>query len=79
MFGECHAHALMNGVNYREAVALHREKANEEAVRQCLRAYQEAEVSFVGESVPVRIPSRLPRAKAPDSRRREHKKRDFFM
>ena len=47
MFGECHAHALMNGVNYREAVALHREKANEEAVRQCLRAYQEAEVSFV--------------------------------
>ena len=33
MFGECHAHALMNGVNYREAVALHREKANEEAVR----------------------------------------------
>ena len=34
MFGECHAHALMNGVNYREAVALHRE-------------YQEAEVSFV--------------------------------
>lgn len=47
MFGECHAHALMNGVNYREAVALHREKANEEAVRQCLRAYQEAEVFFV--------------------------------
>ena len=47
MFGECHAHALMNGVNYREAVALHREKANEEAVRQCLRAYQKAEVSFV--------------------------------
>lgn len=47
MFGECHAHALMNGINYREAVALHREKANEEAVRQCLRAYQEAEVSFV--------------------------------
>ena len=47
MFGECHAHALMNGVNYREAVALHREKANEEAVRKCLRAYQEAEVSFV--------------------------------
>ena len=47
MFGECHAHALMNGVNYREAVALHREKANEEAVRQCLRAYKEAGVSFV--------------------------------
>ncbi len=45
--GECHAHALMNGINYRAAVNLHREGANEQAVRQCLRAYQEAEVSFV--------------------------------
>ena len=51
MFGECHAHALMNGVNYREAVALHREKANEEAVRQCLRAYQEAEVSSLWQMI----------------------------
>lgn len=47
MFGECHAHALMNGVNYREAVELHRSSVNEKAVRECLRAYQEAEVSFV--------------------------------
>ncbi|WP_368219078.1 Xaa-Pro dipeptidase [Blautia obeum] len=47
MLGECHAHALMNGINYRAAVNLHREGANEQAVRQCLRAYQEAEVSFV--------------------------------
>lgn len=37
----------MNGINYRAAVNLHREGANEQAVRQCLRAYQEAEVSFV--------------------------------
>ena len=47
MFGECHAHALMNGVNYREAVNLHRERANEQAVRECLWAYQESGVSFV--------------------------------
>lgn len=47
MFGECHAHALMNGVNYRAAVELHREGVNEKAVRECLRAYQKAEVSFV--------------------------------
>lgn len=45
--GECHAHALMNGINYRAAVNLHREGANEQAVRECLCAYQEAEVSFV--------------------------------
>lgn len=47
MFGECHAHALMNGVNYRAAVELHRETVNENAVRECLRAYQKAGVSFV--------------------------------
>lgn len=47
MFGECHAHALMNGVNYRAAVELHREKVNESAVRKCLKAYKEAGVSFV--------------------------------
>ena len=47
MFGECHAHALMNGINYRAAVNLHREGANEQAVRECLCAYQESGVSFV--------------------------------
>ena len=47
MFGECHAHALMNGVNYRAAVELHRDEVNENAVRECLRAYQEAGVPFV--------------------------------
>lgn len=47
MFGECHAHALMNGANYRAAVELHREAINENAVRECLRTYQEAGVSFV--------------------------------
>lgn len=45
--GECHAHALMNGINYRAAVNLHREGANEQAVRECLCAYQESGVSFV--------------------------------
>lgn len=47
MFGECHAHALMNGVNYRAAVNLHRDGVDENAVRGCLRAYQDAGVSFV--------------------------------
>ena len=47
MLGECHAHALMNGINYRAAVNLHREGANEQAVRECLCAYQKSGVSFV--------------------------------
>lgn len=47
MLGECHAHVLMDGINYRQAVERHREHANEEIVRRCLRAYQDAEVRFV--------------------------------
>ncbi|MBU5482436.1 amidohydrolase family protein [Blautia sp. MSJ-19] len=47
MFGECHAHVLMNGTNYRQAVLQHREKPDEAAVRACLEKYQEAEVHFV--------------------------------
>lgn len=47
MFGECHAHVLMNAVNYRAAAELHKDRVNETAVRKCLEAYQEAGVDFV--------------------------------
>ena len=49
MFGECHAHVFMNGYDYRRAVEDHRKSVNETAIRQCLRAYQENNVSFVRE------------------------------
>ena len=41
MFGECHAHMLMDGVNYREAVARHRDAVCEEKVREFFEAYLE--------------------------------------
>lgn len=47
MFGECHAHVLMDGINYREAVNRHKEKPEETAVRSCLAAYRKAGVTFV--------------------------------
>lgn len=47
MFGECHAHVLMDGINYRQAVERHKENPEEKAVRSCLEAYREAGVSFV--------------------------------
>lgn len=47
MFGECHAHIIMDGVNYKKAVGLHAEKVQEEAVRCHLKAYQDAGVHFV--------------------------------
>lgn len=47
MFGECHAHILMDGKNYKEAVTLHRNGVCEEAVRMHLQEWKEAELSFV--------------------------------
>lgn len=47
MFGECHAHVIMDGKNYRRAVELHAEGVKDEVVRAHLKAYQETGVTFV--------------------------------
>ncbi len=47
MFGECHAHVIMDGINYREAVDLHRERVVEEVIRRCFREYQKRGITFV--------------------------------
>lgn len=47
MLGECHAHVLMNAVNYRAAVELHQNEVNEAAVRKCLEFYQTSGVNFI--------------------------------
>lgn len=47
MFGECHAHLMMDGKNYRHAVECHRESPNEALIRSCLSSYRDASVSFV--------------------------------
>lgn len=47
MFGECHAHIIMDGVNYQKAIALHKDKVNEDAIRRNLKAYQELGITFV--------------------------------
>ncbi|MDO4322227.1 MAG: amidohydrolase family protein [Lachnospiraceae bacterium] len=49
MFGECHAHLFMNGKNYREAVALHKNGVQEQDIREKLRQYQEQGVTFLRE------------------------------
>lgn len=46
MYGECHGHIFMDGVNYRRAVALHVHAVNQEDVRQKLAAYQKLGISF---------------------------------
>lgn len=47
MFGECHAHLIMDGKNYKEAVAMHQNGVNEEIVRSHLEMYQKSGVTFV--------------------------------
>ncbi len=47
MYYECHMHIFMNGRNYREAVALHRDGVNEEDIRNHLEAYARAGVLYL--------------------------------
>ena len=47
MFGECHAHVIMDGINYKKAVKRHENGPDEKIVRKCLETYQRAGVTFV--------------------------------
>lgn len=47
MFGECHAHLLMDGVNYKKAVQLHREGVCEADVRRKLEQYAERGITYI--------------------------------
>lgn len=45
--GECHAHMLMDGKNYKEAVSLHKNGVQDAPIREHLKAWQEVGVTFV--------------------------------
>ena len=47
MFGECHAHIIMDGKNYKEAVSLHRDGIKEEVIRAHFRKWKELGITFV--------------------------------
>ena len=46
-FGECHAHVIMNGLNYKEAIAIHKEHIDDNVIRRNLSAYQKQNITFV--------------------------------
>lgn len=46
MYGECHGHIFMDGVNYRQAAALHANGVNREDVRKKLELYRKMGISF---------------------------------
>lgn len=47
MFGECHAHMIMDGVNYKKAVALHRDGVDDAVIRQHLEEYAKRGITFI--------------------------------
>lgn len=47
MLGECHAHIILDGKNYKEAVGIHKNGVVEEVIRQRLKEYQVAGISFI--------------------------------
>lgn len=47
MFGECHAHIIMDGLNYKKAVDLHENGVKDEVIHAHLKAYKDAGVRFV--------------------------------
>ena len=47
MFGECHAHVIMDGCNYRKAVDLHKDGVQEDVIRKHFREYRDRGISFV--------------------------------
>ena len=47
MFGECHAHFAMDGVNFAQAMARHANGPDEAHIRACFEAYRAREISFV--------------------------------
>lgn len=47
MFGECHMHMFMNGVNFRQAVELHRNGVQDEDIRAKLAQYQRMGITFL--------------------------------
>lgn len=47
MLGECHAHVIMDGKNYKEAVALHKNGVVENVIHKCLSGYRDAGITFI--------------------------------
>lgn len=55
MFGECHAHIIMDGVNYRHAVDMHKNGPDDKIIREHLKAYQERGIVFVRDGGDARV------------------------
>ena len=66
MFGECHAHIIMDGKNYKAAVGLHRDGVADGPIREHFAAWQQADVTFVRDGGDARGVSARAREIAPE-------------
>ncbi|MBS6397298.1 MAG: amidohydrolase family protein [Clostridiales bacterium] len=66
MLGECHAHMIMDGINYKKAVALHEKGVCVAAVRTHLNECRDAGIRFVRDGGDAREVSKLARELAPE-------------
>lgn len=66
MYGECHAHMIMDGINYKAAVALHSGGVCEEAVRRHLSECRDAGICFVRDGGDAKEVSKLAKELAPE-------------
>lgn len=46
MFGECHGHIFMDGIDFKKARALHRDGGQVDVIREHLKAYEERGITF---------------------------------
>ena len=66
MFGECHAHIAMDGVNYAQGMARHANGPDEPHIRACFEAYRERGVVFVRDGGDKYGVSRMAKQIAPE-------------
>lgn len=66
MGGDLHVHLLLDGENFREAFARHRDKPDEAQIRRCLSAYQRRGIRFLRDGGDGLGVSLLARSLAPE-------------
>lgn len=66
MFGECHGHIFMNGINYPQAVKMYQNGVNEADIRQKLITYQQFGITYYRDGGDIYGASALAREIAPE-------------
>ena len=64
--GDLHIHVIMDGVNYRRAVELHRNKVDISVIQRCFSSYQKRSIGFLRDGGDARNVSYTAKKIAPE-------------